>query len=184
MIALPFPPVSTMLNAIKVGSFKVENLEEPIGKTAGFQTYCIAGANKIEPLIIPLKQYTSKSKFNSIEINYSPKWIKEHKNALQTAYGKSPFFEFYDYKLFSLYSQENTFLCDFNLKSIQWLLEMFQLNIDVEYSSSLPEENNQIIPSTYPQVFESKFGFRPNVSCLDLLFNQGPLSIDYLKQSI
>ncbi|WP_375181997.1 WbqC family protein [Chryseobacterium sp.] len=35
-------------------------------------------------------------------------------------------------------------------------------------------------PYSYIQVFESKYGFIPNLSILDLLFNEGPNSINFL----
>lgn len=184
MFAFPFPNVSKFLMAAKHGCFTISDPKLPIEKNTGFQTYSIAGANKIEPLIIPLKQYSSQSEFNSIEINYGPKWMKEHRNALQTAYGKSPFFEFYDYKLFKLYSDEIQYLADFNYNSIQWLLEMFQLDIPIVIDTESQNPQSEITPYPYPQVFEGKFGFRPFISSLDLLFNQGPLSLDYLKQTI
>jgi hypothetical protein len=36
----------------------------------------------------------------------------------------------------------------------------------------------------YYQVFAEKFTFKPNLSIIDLLFNVGPLSKDYLVQAI
>ena len=33
----------------------------------------------------------------------------------------------------------------------------------------------------YPQVFEERHGFIPNLSILDLLFNEGTNALDYLK---
>ena len=33
----------------------------------------------------------------------------------------------------------------------------------------------------YPQVFEDRHGFIPNLSVLDLLFNEGPSARDYLQ---
>ena len=32
------------------------------------------------------------------------------------------------------------------------------------------------------QVFEDKFGFTPNLSVIDLLFNEGPQAVNYLRQ--
>ena len=36
----------------------------------------------------------------------------------------------------------------------------------------------------YPQVFEDRLGFLPNLSILDLLFCAGPEALAYLQQSI
>jgi hypothetical protein len=34
----------------------------------------------------------------------------------------------------------------------------------------------------YPQVFSSKYGFIPNLSILDIIFNLGPNSSNYLRR--
>ena len=38
-----------------------------------------------------------------------------------------------------------------------------------------------LIASEYTQVFTEKYGFVPNLSILDLLFNEGPNSYTHLK---
>jgi len=38
-------------------------------------------------------------------------------------------------------------------------------------------------PQEYTQVFAEKFGFIPNLSILDLLFNEGPNSYNILERS-
>ena len=37
------------------------------------------------------------------------------------------------------------------------------------------------IEKPYFQVFSRKYGFKSNLSAMDLLFNEGPASIDYLR---
>lgn len=37
---------------------------------------------------------------------------------------------------------------------------------------------------TYTQVFNNKHGFIPNLSILDLLFNEGPNALNYLESQI
>jgi hypothetical protein len=34
------------------------------------------------------------------------------------------------------------------------------------------------------QVFQEKFGFTPNLSIVDLLFNEGPLAVEVLRRCI
>ena len=42
----------------------------------------------------------------------------------------------------------------------------------------------QFNPQPYTQVFEEKQGFIPNLSILDLLFNEGPNSLNVLENSV
>ena len=45
-------------------------------------------------------------------------------------------------------------------------------------------KKDTFINERYTQVFEDKEGFLPNLSVLDLLFNEGRCSKDYLKEQI
>ena len=44
------------------------------------------------------------------------------------------------------------------------------------------KKQSTISQPVYQQVFATKHGFIPHLSILDLLFNMGPQSIDYLEQ--
>lgn len=177
--------------------------------------YKIATANSIQSLIIPLVKGGKDEVWNLKRISYDHNWIKEHKNALQTAYGKSPFFEYYDYKLFGILDSRPEYLWELNQKIMNMILPYLGLILtDFNHSTSLTTELNSCerseshsdleisaslnycedpiikklpsLPITmnvpeYTQVFDVKFGFQPDVSILDLLFNLGPLSTEYFK---
>jgi hypothetical protein len=80
------------------------------------------------------------------------------------------------------------------------VLKCLKLNLSIEktleYNKNLEEnldfrnrfsaknpnpENELLINKKYWQVFEEKFGFTPNLSILDLLFNLGPDAKSVLK---
>ncbi|MDD6100902.1 MAG: WbqC family protein, partial [bacterium] len=44
-----------------------------------------------------------------------------------------------------------------------------------------PLPDPDFTPRPYYQVFQEKFGFQPNLSIVDLLFNMGPESLLYLS---
>jgi len=44
--------------------------------------------------------------------------------------------------------------------------------------------DQQFKPHPYTQVFTDKFGFTPNLSFIDLLFNEGPNTMVILQKSV
>jgi hypothetical protein len=50
-----------------------------------------------------------------------------------------------------------------------------------DYRESIhPKNDSDISLKSYFQVFQERNGFLPNLSIIDLVFNQGPQSIKYL----
>lgn len=63
------------------------------------------------------------------------------------------------------------------------LKKLLILNESVTESSPLCNNNISISFPRYPQVFESRHGFIPDLSILDLIFNLGPDAKKYLTAS-
>jgi len=91
--------------------------------------YKIATANSIQSLTIPLMKGSKDETWKNKRISYDHNWIKEHKNALQTAYGKSPFFEYYDYKLYSAFDSKPEYLWELNQKIMNMMLPYLGFNL-------------------------------------------------------
>ncbi len=147
--------------------------------------YHISGSNGIQTLTIPLEKGGKDALWQDKRVSYDHNWIKEHKNALQTAYGKSPFFEYYDYKLFQIFDSKPTYLFELNHQILTMILPYLGWS-DILKSNFHSENPPNLLDSfeipTYTQVFDVKFGFQPDVCILDLLFNLGPLSNEYFKK--
>lgn len=126
-------------------------------------------------------------------------WRHLHWNALLSAYGESPFFEYYadDLKPFFTERWENLF--DFNLAITRKLCELLDIRPNLQLTdhytdaSALgaddfrdairpkkPLPDPSFTPTPYYQVYQQKYGFQPNLSILDLLFNEGNEAIFYL----
>ena len=125
-------------------------------------------------------------------------WRHLHWQALQTAYGDSPFFEYYEDDLRPFFTERRwERLTDFNADICRTMCRLLDIHPDIkpttEYSKNgdfidfrdainpkhpLPDAAFQ--PRRYWQVFEQRHGFLPNLSILDLLFNMGPEAIFYL----
>lgn len=164
----------------------------------------IYGANAKLLLNIPIKHTGKKNvrqKYKEVKIENDFKWQIIHWRSLETAYRTSPFFEFYEDELIHLYEKEYKYLLDFNYDCFEAVSECLQLEKEYrkteEYQFEILEEKIQDkrylidakrkqLPTleTYTQVFEDKFGFIPNLSILDLLFNEGPNSLNYLQQQL
>ena len=140
----------------------------------------------------------SKIKFSMLDakIDNSIAWQKNHWKSIQSAYNSSPFFEFYRDSLEGIYIKEYTYLTKFNFDLINLILEWTDIEMKSELSKSykiqykngldLREniENKKYSSSEniiYKQVFSDKNGFLNDLSIIDLIFNEGPNSISYLK---
>lgn len=156
----------------------------------------IHSANGLQILTIPVKH--SKIKFSMLDakIDNSIAWQKNHWKSIQSAYNSSPFFEFYRDSLEGIYIKEYTYLTKFNFDLINLILEWTDIEMKSELSKSykiqyknsldLREniENKKYSSSEniiYKQVFSDKNGFLNDLSIIDLIFNEGPNSISYLK---
>ena len=156
----------------------------------------IHSANGLQILTIPVKHSKIKFSMQDAKIDNSIAWQKNHWKSIQSAYNSSPFFEFYRDSLEGIYIKEYTYLTKFNFDLINLILEWTDIEMKSELSKSykiqykngldLREniENKKYSSSEniiYKQVFSDKNGFLNDLSIIDLIFNEGPNSISYLK---
>ena len=153
-------------------------------------------------LTIPTNHNTSLS-MKDIRISDHANWRHVHWNALLSAYGESPFFEYYQDDIRPFFEKKYEFLFDFNMETTEKMIELLdirpKISITEAYiqSKELKEEGEikdfrdairpkkplpdaEFAPKRYYQVYEQKHGFQPNMSILDLLFNEGNEAIFYL----
>jgi hypothetical protein len=151
----------------------------------------IAAADGPIQLSIPVVGGRSiKSIYREVEIDYKSNWQRDHFRTLCTAYGNSPFFLFYRDELEQLFQQKPRLLHEWNLLCLEWVLKKIKIHLLIDNDISIQNEDiysvradryspqNYTIDSSkvdvsYQQVFEEKTGFLPNLSILDLLFNEG-----------
>lgn len=145
------------------------------------------------------KSNVPKSKIPVCDIRISAhgNWPHLHLQALRAAYERSPFFEYYIDDLLPLYDNPaGQSLVDFNLRALNVICNLLDFHprislstsyeahpscVDLRTSTFVCEPHFRPIP--YYQVFQQKFGFTPNLSVLDLLFNMGPESLLMLREN-
>lgn len=214
------------------------------------QTYrnrcVIASANGPQTLTVPTERYDGlKCPMRDIRISDHGNWRHLHWQALVSAYGETPFFEYYADDLRPYFEERRwTYLLDFNLDIMHTLCSLLDvrptLSLSDHYittdattavnaattaahttatattggSDSVGEEaelhagsklfeeakgagsnfidlrdairpkrplpDSEFDPRPYYQVRAARHGFLPNLSVLDLLFNEGPEGIFWL----
>jgi hypothetical protein len=178
MACLPvilFPSINWFAQAIETAGVKICK-EEIYDKRKHTNRFSIASANGEIELSVPLLGgRNQKAKLN--ELFFSGKeWKRKHLHALQSAYGKSPYFEFYSDEVEKIISSDEGNFFSLAENSIKFLSRNFIPEIKIEILESESEiiSLKKFLPIKYHQVFEQRFGFMSNLSALDLLFNSGP----------
>ncbi len=163
------------------------------------RTYIHAANGKLI-LSIPIKHSGKNVRrfYDDVSIDSSTNWRKNHFKSIKIAYQSSPYFEFYEDDLIKFYQNNIDNLYNFNLESIKlvskWLElryinDTIEFNIDIYKQSDTVQKidskeitkNNNI---NYTQTFEEKNGFIYGLGILDIIFNCGPNTKDYIKAGL
>ena len=154
---------------------------------------------------------THKLPVAEIKVDYSTPWLLQHQRAIVSAYRTSAYFEYYQDELFEIMESRPERLLDLNMDLLRFFIEKTGLKVDLRMTSDFnrdgvvreedgteilctdlrevihPKRSNMILSNLelekpYFQVFAQKHGFISDLSIMDLLFNEGPDSILFLKK--
>jgi len=160
----------------------------------------INGANGVEKLIIPVKT-KKKMPINEVKIEYNENWDRNHVRAIQSSYGKAPFFEFYKDYFFEIYNRKNVYLKDLNVELLTLCLSLLGMQKKIlftekyksKYEGNILDARGHIHPKKIFDLQEKpkfvsylqNFGnvFVANLSLVDLLFCCGPESKKYVENT-
>ena len=198
-----FAPIRYFSKLAVYPEIYIEQHENFIKQTYRNRTV-ILGANGPIPLIVPVeKGRGQKILIKDLRIAYDEEWQRNHWRTIFSAYNSSPFFEYYADDIERFFKKKHEFLFDFNQQITETLLEILEIPVSLNLTEDfgqIPENylnfREQISPKThlidpdpnfvaqpYTQVFSEKFGFVPDLSILDLLFNEGPSAHSLLEGS-
>ncbi|MBR7066065.1 MAG: WbqC family protein [Prevotella sp.] len=196
-----FGPVQWYQKLHRYGEVRLECHDHFVKQT--YRNRClIASAQGVQALTVPVI-HDGTADIRDVRISDHGNWRHLHWNALCSAYGDSPFFEFYADDLAPFFERRWTFLLDFNEEIMAMMCRLLDIHphitpTEVYWSAEMVEREGNtddfrevirpkhplpdadFLPKRYYQVFEQKQGFLPNLSILDLLMNEGNESIFYL----
>lgn len=136
-----------------------------------------------------------KTPTKDIRIDYSKRWQQVHLGAFTASYNSSPYFEFYFDSFDKIISQNHVFLLDLNMELTRAVLNILKVNNTISYTTEFkpidsmendfrykiaPKKESHFQVKKYIQVFNNVNGFTPGLTILDLIFNIGPDSFNYL----
>ena len=160
------------------------------------------GAEGVQMLSFPILHEggTHKIPITEIKVDYKTPWVQQHERAIVSAYGMSAYFDYYKDELFAILEAGHERLFDLNLALIRFFIDKTGIKVDLRLTQDYerepqmedlrevihPKRPNTILSDLglekpYFQVFAPKYGFQSDLSIMDLLFNEGPDSIIYLK---
>lgn len=179
-----FPPAGWLRTAIHAGEWRLEAHENY--QKSGFRKRCrILGPNGVQTLSVPLNQGKhQRQPIREVTISYEVDWWRTHEQAIRTAYGRSPYFEFYADALFAVGRKQHPTLWELNEELLQTILRLLRQPVPLTLTEDFvrPEDEGYLRPNDsridspppYPQVFSDRFGFVADLSVLDALFCLGP----------
>ena len=195
------PPIEYFVILAKYSVIELEACENY--QKQSYRNRCkIYAADGLQALNVPVvhENGTFKLPITQIKVDYSTPWVTRAKRAIDAAYYSSAYFEYYRDSMFAILDSKPETLFNLDLELTRYLALKCGIKTDIRLSEDFlpgtpgqdfrevihPKRANTILEDNnlkkpYFQVFAQKYGFLPNLSVIDLLFNEGPDAISYLE---
>lgn len=198
LITAYYPPIS-YFSAFSHSKHVLIEVHENYSRQSIRNRCYILSPNGIQALSIPIVKSKNKQ-ISQIEIDYTTPWEQKHAHAIRSAYGKSPFFQYYYNELIEPIFKKHRFLLELNNEILKKCLKILNCETNISYTStyintySNINDFRQILNKKFPpyltdvfpvkpyiQTFYDRFDFYADLSILDLIFNTGFEAALYLK---
>lgn len=196
LIEAHYLPRISYFKALSEGESVIIEAYENFQKQS-FRNRCeIKTVNKSkEQLVIPVSLKKGRD-IKKVLVDQSQRWAAIHENAIKSAYGKSPYFEYYWPELEFIFNKGTENLLEFNINLIKYCLKCLQFDHQVALTGSYQKDHgNDVIDQRWifdkknklPQVsvpeYQQVFGkdFESDLSVIDLIFCCGPESADIVR---
>ena len=188
------PPLSEFRNLI--GKDEIElSLSQPFRKMSFYNRAIIVSANGLINLTVPVKGGREvKGNLMDIRIDNSQAWQIRHWRTITSAYGRSPWFEFFEPTLRPYFNKTFEDLADWNAELLKWICNIMGIPVKLNFTECSSSSTFSFIRTSnytqeefigtlrpYTQVFQDRIGFHPNLSIIDLLFNEGRTGVKHIE---
>lgn len=200
-----FPPIEYFVRIMGAQKVRID-IHETYARQTWRNRCNILTANGVLSLSIPVeKPLGNHTSTAQVRISDHSSWQKNHWRSIEAAYRNAPYFLFYRQlaEEFVMSTQYNL-LVDLNHAILNAFCEELDVSADIDFTSGFVQNcaaaldlrfcispknrDRQQYPvptlAPYYQTFGDKWGFQPNLSILDLLFNLGPDTAEYLRKAV
>ncbi len=158
----------------------------------------IYGANgKLNLSVSVNRPFGKNTLIPQVEISYKENWQKNHFKSIESAYRRTPFYEFYIDEIKAILFEKHHLLQDLNLKLTLHLINKLGIDCEINLVKDKdfkkdkdltqhfsPKKSTGFECKPYIQTFSDRNPFINNLSILDLLFNEGPNSICVIEETL
>ena len=193
-----FPQAAYIAQFLKYNELIIDAHENYVKQS--YRNRCrILTANGVDQLSIPVIGSGKKIPTREIRIDHSQKWLNRHWRAIQSAYGRAPYFEYYADELERILRNKHEFLFELSRDLLTQCLEYLQFDIELNFSNNYVEspelDLRDLISlkstkdarfSFNQQPYQQVFGnnFVGQLSVIDLIFCEGPRAGDLIRSGV